>query len=306
MLRLIVRRLFTALPTLAAVILLSFLLMRIAPGGPFDGERPLDPATRAALERSYGLDRPLPEQAARYVARLARGDFGPSLVYRDFTVTDLVRQGLPVSLILGALALIVALALGLSAGLTAAAFPARWPDKALMLAATLLTALPSFVTGPLLVLIFGLALGWLPVSGWGGGDPPHLVLPVIALALPVAGAVARLARAGLAGVLGQDHIRSARARGLSSARILVRHALRPALLPVASYLGPAAAGLLTGAVVIETVFALPGLGRYFVQGALNRDYPLVLGVVTLYAGLIILFNLFADLLYGWLDPRIRG
>jgi len=306
MLRLIARRLLTALPTLAAVILLSFLLMRIAPGGPFDGERPLDPATRAALERSYGLDKPLPEQAARYVARLAGGDFGPSLVYRDFTVTDLVRQGLPVSLTLGALALILALALGLAAGLAAAAHPGRWPDALLMLVATLLTALPSFVTGPLLVLLFGLGLGWLPVSGWGGGDPGHLVLPVIALALPVAGAIAKLARAGLAGVLGQDHVRSARARGLSPTRILLRHALRPALLPVASYLGPAAAGLLTGAVVIETVFALPGLGRYFVQGALNRDYPLVLGVVTLYAGLIILFNLFADLLYGWLDPRIRG
>jgi len=306
MLRLIARRLLTALPTLAAVILLSFLLMRIAPGGPFDGERPLDPATRAALERSYGLDKPLPEQAARYVARLASGDFGPSLVYRDFTVTDLVRQGLPVSLTLGALALILALVLGLAAGLAAAAHPGRWPDALLMLMATLLTALPSFVTGPLLVLIFGLGLGWLPVSGWGGGDPAHLVLPVIALALPVAGAIAKLARAGLAGVLGQDHVRNARARGLSPARVLIRHALRPALLPVASYLGPAAAGLLTGAVVIETVFALPGLGRYFVQGALNRDYPLVLGVVTLYAGLIILFNLFADLLYGWLDPRIRG
>ncbi|WP_157215589.1 ABC transporter permease [Flavisphingomonas formosensis] len=306
MLRLIIRRLFTALPTLAAVILLSFLLMRIAPGGPFDGERPLDPATRAALERSYGLDKPLPEQAVLYVGRLARGDFGPSLVYRDFTVTDLVRQGLPVSLTLGALALLVALGLGLAAGLAAAAWPGRWPDALLMLAATLLTALPSFVTGPLLVLVFGLGMGWLPVSGWADGDPAHLVLPVIALALPVAGAVAKLSRAGLAGVLGQDHIRSARARGLSPARILIRHALRPALLPVASYLGPAAAGLLTGAVVIETVFALPGLGRYFVQGALNRDYPLVLGVVTLYAGLIILFNLFADLLYGWLDPRIRA
>ena len=306
MLRLILRRLFTALPTLAAVILLSFLLMRIAPGGPFDNERPLDPATKIALEKSYGLDKPLPEQAARYIGGLARGDFGPSLVYRDFSVTDLVRQGLPISLTLGGLALVLALALGLATGLAAAARAGRWPDTVLMLASTLLTALPSFVTGPLLVLVFGLALGWLPVSGWGDGDPPHLILPVIALALPVAGAVAKLARAGLAGVLGQDHIRSARARGQSETHILLRHALRPALLPVASYIGPAAAGLLTGAVVIETVFALPGLGRYFVQGALNRDYPLVLGVVTLYAGLIILFNLFADLLYGWLDPRIRG
>ncbi|KRB82811.1 ABC transporter [Sphingomonas sp. Root710] len=302
---LIRRRLLTALPTLAAVVILSFLLMRIAPGGPFDGERPLDPQTRAALMSAYGLDQPLPEQIARYVGRLARGDFGPSLVYRDFTVTDLIARGLPVSLTLGALALMLALLLGLATGLTAAARANGRTDHMLMLGATLLTALPSFVVGPLLALVFGLWAGWLPVSGWGDGDAAHILLPVIALALPAAGAIAKLARAGLAEVLGQDHIRMARARGLSSPRILIVHALRPALVPIASYLGPAAAGMLTGAVVIETVFALPGLGRYFVQGALNRDYPLVLGVVTLYAGLIILFNLLADLAYGWLDPRAR-
>jgi oligopeptide transport system permease protein len=202
------------------------------------------------------------------------------------------------------LALLLASALGIAAGLIAAVRAGRWADQALMLAATLLTALPTFVTGPLLALVFGLWLGWLPVSGQGDGAA-WLILPVIALALPVAGAVAKLARAGLAEILGQDHIRAARARGLSPMTVLRRHALRPALVPVASYLGPAAASLLTGAVVIETVFGLPGLGRYFVQGALNRDYPLVLGVVTLYAALIILFNLFADLIYGWLDPRMR-
>jgi oligopeptide transport system permease protein len=301
---LLLRRLFTALPTLLAVIILSFVLMRLAPGGPFDGERALDPATQAALERTYGLDRPLPVQIGRYLGRVAQGDFGPSLVYRDFTVTDLVRQGLPVSLMLGGLALVLALALGLVAGLAAAARAGSWWDRALMFCCTLLTALPSFVTGPLLVLVFGLWAGWLPVSGLGSAA--NLVLPVIALALPVAGAIGKLSRAGLATALAQDHVRTARARGLSPATVLLRHALRPALLPVASYLGPAAAGLLTGAVVIETVFALPGLGRSFVQGALNRDYPLVLGVVTLYAGLIVLFNLAADLAYGWLDPRIRG
>ena len=278
--------------------------MRLAPGGPFDGERPLDPETRAALTQAYGLDAPLPEQIARYVGRIAQGDFGPSLVYRDFTVTDLVAQGLPVSLTLGALAFLLALSIGLGAGLVAASQAGRRTDDVLMLIATLLTALPTFVTGPLLVLIFALGFGWLPVSGLDG--PRHLILPVIALALPVAGAIAKLSRAGLAEALAQDHVRTARARGLSPVRILVVHALRPALVPVASYAGPAAAGLLTGAVVIETVFALPGLGRYFVQGALNRDYPLVLAVVTIYAALIILFNFFADLLYGWLDPRVRG
>jgi len=302
---LIRRRLLTALPTLAAVVILSFVLMRLAPGGPFDGERPLDQQTRASLMATYGLDRPLPEQVGRYVWRLLHGDFGPSLVYRDFTVTDLVARGLPVSLTLGGLALLLALLLGLGAGMTAAARPEGRLDRALMLVATLLTALPGFIVGPLLALLFGLRAGWLPVSGWGDGDAAHLVLPVVALALPFAGAIAKLARAGLAEVLAQDHIRMARARGIGWPRILVVHALRPALVPVASYLGPAAAGLLTGAVVIETVFALPGLGRYFVQGALNRDYPLVLGVVTLYAALIVLFNLLADLAYGWLDPRVR-
>jgi oligopeptide transport system permease protein len=303
---LILRRLGTAIPTLFAVIALSFILMKLAPGGPFDGERPLDPATREALISAYGLDLPLHEQFFRYIANLAHGDFGPSLVYRDFTVTDLVAKGLPVSLTLGSLALALSLGLGIGLGLWAAVKAGRAPDRWLSLITTILTALPSFVTAPLLVLLFGLTLGWLPVSGWNDGAPANLILPVIALALPVAGAVAKLTRAGLATVLAEDHIRTARARGLSPARILLRHALRPALVPVASYIGPAAAGLLTGAVVIETVFALPGLGRYFVQGALNRDYPLVLGVVTLYAALIILFNLFADLIYGWLDPRARG
>lgn len=304
MLKLITRRLFTAIPTLLAIIILSFLLMRFAPGGPFDGERPLAPETKAALEAAYGLDKPIWQQVWLYLSRIVQGDFGPSLVYRDFTVTELIAQSLPISLLLGGLALLLASALGISAGLIAAVRAGRWLDHVLMLTATLLTALPTFVTGPLLAMIFGLWLGWLPVSGQSSGTN-WLVLPVIALALPVAGAVAKLARAGLAEILGQDHIRAARARGLSPMTVLRRHALRPALVPVASYLGPAAASLLTGAVVIETVFGLPGLGRYFVQGALNRDYPLVLGVVTLYAALIILFNLFADLIYGWLDPRMR-
>lgn len=306
MIALILRRLGTAIPTLFIVILLSFLLMRLAPGGPFDGERPLDPATRAALTSAYGLDLPLPQQFARYITNLAQGDFGPSLVYRDFSVTDLVAKGLPISLTLGSLALLLALVLGIALGLWAAVRAGRWIDRAISMVTTILTALPSFVTAPLLVLLFGLTLGWLPVSGWNDGAPANLILPVIALALPVAGAIAKLTRAGLATTLREDHIRTARARGLSPARVLLRHALRPALVPVASYVGPAAAGLLTGAVVIETVFALPGLGRYFVQGALNRDYPLVLGVVTLYAALIIAFNLAADLIYGWLDPRVRA
>jgi oligopeptide transport system permease protein len=280
--------------------------MRLAPGGPFDGERALDEDTRAALDAAYGLDLPLADQIALYLGRLLRGDFGPSLVYRDFTVSELIAQGLPVSLTIGGLALLLACLLGIGGGLWAAVRAGRWQDEAVMGLATLLTALPVFVTGPLFVLVFALGLGWLPVSGWEPGSPPHLVLPVVALALPFAGAIAKLTRAGLARALNEDHVRTARARGLAERQVIARHALRPALVPVASYLGPAAAGLLTGAVIVETVFALPGLGRYFVQGALNRDYPLVLGVVTLYAGLIILFNLVADLIYGWLDPRMRA
>lgn len=302
--RLIFRRLLTAIPTLLAIITLSFLLMRVAPGGPFDGERPLAPETRAALEAAYGLDKSLPEQMMLYIGNMLTGDFGPSLVYRDFTVTQLVAQSLPISLMLGGLALLLASFLGISAGLLAALKAGKWQDQTIMLGATLLTALPTFVTGPLLALIFGLWLRWLPVSGQNDGIS-WLILPVISLALPVSGAISKLARAGLAEILGQDHIRAARARGIAPLTLLRRHALRPALVPVASYLGPAAAGLLTGAVIIETVFSLPGLGRYFVQGALNRDYPLVLGVVTLYAALIITFNLLADLIYGWLDPRMR-
>ncbi|MEH6756083.1 MAG: ABC transporter permease [Parasphingorhabdus sp.] len=304
MLALIARRLMTAVPTLLAIIVASFFLMRVAPGGPFDGERPLSPETQAALQIAYGLDKPLWEQAWLYLSRLAQGDFGPSLVYRDFTVTELVAQGLPLSLMLGGLAIILALFVGISVGLFAAVKAGKTADKAMMIMATVATALPTFVTGPALALFFGLWLGLLPVSGAGEGLS-WLLMPVVALALPVSGAIAKLTRAGLATVLKQDHIRTARARGLPEIKILFKHGLRPALVPVASYLGPAAASLLTGAVVVETVFGLPGLGRYFVQGALNRDYPLVLGVVTLYAALIILFNLFSDLIYGWLDPRMR-
>lgn len=306
---LILRRLLTAVPTLLLVLLASFALMRFAPGGPFDGERPLATETRAALEAAYGLNLPMGEQFALFLRRTLTGDFGPSLVYRDFTVTQLIADSLPVSLTLGGLAIVLALVLGLAAGTIAALRPGGWADETLMLAATIVTALPSFVTGPLLALIFGLWLGLLPVGGLGDGllnAPQYWIMPVIALALPVAGAIAKLARAGLAAALAQEHIRTARARGLGTGAIIARHALRPALVPVVSYLGPAAAGLLTGAVVIETVFALPGLGRYFVQGALNRDYPLIMAVILLYAALIIAFNLLADLLYGWLDPRSRS
>ena len=303
MIRQTLNRLFTAIPTLGAVLIASFLLMRFAPGGPFDGERPLDDATRAALEASYGLDQPIWQQLITWLGRVLMGDFGPSLVYRDFTVTELVAQGLPTSMMLGGAAIILAFVVGLALGVRAALAPGGYLDKYLMLLATLLTALPVFVTGPLLVLLFAVTLRLLPLGGTG--SIWHWVLPVIALSLPVAGAIAKLVRAALADLWQRDAIRTARARGLSRMAILYGHALRPALVPVVSYLGPATAGMLTGAVVVETVFGLPGLGRYFVQGALNRDYPLIMAVVLIYALLIILFNLIADLLYAWLDPRVQ-
>ncbi len=303
MIRQTLNRLLTAIPTLGAVLIASFLLMRFAPGGPFDGERPLDDTTRAALEASYGLDQPIWQQLITWLGRVLMGDFGPSLVYRDFTVTELVAQGLPTSMMLGGAAIILAFIIGLALGVRAALAPGGYLDKYLMLLATLLTALPVFVTGPLLVLLFAVTLRLLPLGGTG--SIWHWVLPVIALSLPVAGAIAKLVRAALADLWQRDAIRTARARGLSRMAILYGHALRPALVPVVSYLGPAAAGMLTGAVVVETVFGLPGLGRYFVQGALNRDYPLIMAVVLIYALLIILFNLIADLLYAWLDPRVQ-
>ncbi len=303
MIRQTLNRLLTAIPTLGAVLIASFLLMRFAPGGPFDGERPLDDATRAALEASYGLDQPIWQQLITWLGRVLMGDFGPSLVYRDFTVTELVAQGLPTSMMLGGAAIILAFVIGLALGVRAALVPGGYLDKYLMLLATLLTALPVFVTGPLLLLLFAVTLRLLPLGGTG--SIWHWVLPVIALSLPVAGAIAKLVRAALADLWQRDAIRTARARGLSRMAILYGHALRPALVPVVSYLGPAAAGMLTGAVVVETVFGLPGLGRYFVQGALNRDYPLIMAVVLIYALLIILFNLIADLLYAWLDPRVQ-
>lgn len=299
------RRMGAAIPTLLALVVASILLMRAAPGGPFDGERALSPEVRAELERAYGSDAPVPVQLGRYLAGIAQGDFGPSLVYRDFTVGELIAQGLPVSLTLGALALIVALVVGLPLGSWAAWRPGSRADGAVQSFALAGAVLPTFVTAPLLVLVFALGLRLLPVSGWEDGRPANLVLPVLALALPTAAAVARLTRGAMIDVLAQDFIRTARAKGLPPRAILLRHALKSALLPVVSYLGPAAAGLLTGSVVVETAFALPGLGRDFVSGALNRDYPLVLGVVILYAALVILFNLLADLAYGWLDPRTR-
>jgi len=305
MLSYVLRRLAGLIPTLITIVTVSFLILRLAPGGPFDQEQTLPPAVRANLERVYGLDRPLPAQYLAYLGALAHGDFGMSLRERDFSVNELVRQGLPVSLTLGLTALLLALLAGIAAGMAAALAPGGLPDTLLGAAGTLALALPGFVTGPLLVLVFALTLHWLPAGGFSFPPGRTLVLPAITLALPLAAAIARITRAGLLEVLRLPFIRSARARGLAPLRILWRHALPPALVPVVSYLGPAAAFVVTGSLVVESVFGLPGTGRYLVQGALDRDYPLVMAMIVIYAVLTLGCNFLADVLHGWLDPRVR-
>jgi oligopeptide transport system permease protein len=298
------RRIVAVIPTLFAIITLSFFVIRLAPGGPFDAERALSPEIKANLQAAYGLDRPLIGQYISYLQGLARGELGPSYKFRDFSVSELIAQGLPVSLTLGLAALMLSLVLGIPLGVLTAARRNTPLDHGAIGLTVLGLALPSFVIGPLLALCFGLYLRWLPVAGWEG-DLRHGVLPVITLALPVIAYIARLTRGSLLEVLSSGYVRTARAKGLSEPRVIWRHALRPALLPVVSYLGPAAAAILTGSLVVETVFGLPGSGRYLVEGAINRDYTLVMGMVIVYGTLTVLCNLVADLLYGWLDPRVR-
>ncbi len=301
----VARRLLGAIPTMAAIIALSFLLTRLAPGGPFDEEQALPPEIRANLEAAYGLDQPIPVQFGRYLAGLLRGDFGPSFKFRDFTVGELIADGLPVSLTIGIAALALALALGVPAGAWAALSRGRLTDRLVMACAVAGISVPVFVIAPLLALVFGVWLRWLPVAGWTPGRLSDLVLPVLTLALPAIAYLARMTRGSLLEVLRAPWVRAARARGLPERVVVLRHALPAALLPVVSYLGPATAAILAGSLVVETIFGLPGMGRHLVQGALNRDYTLVMGMVIVYAALMIVLNLLADLALAWLDPRIR-
>ena len=299
------RRLLGTLPTLVCIVSASFFIVRLTPGGPFDQEQALPPAIRANLDRLYGLDQPLGMQYVHYLKGLLHGDFGPSFNVRDFSVGELIAQGLPLSLTLGAAAIASSLLMGIPLGVAAARRRNSPVDLGITTAVMLGVALPGFVTGPLFALVFGLYWHWLPVAGWEAGAPRYLVLPIITLALPVTAYVARITRGSLLEVLRANYVQTARARGLGEARVIWRHALRPALLPVVSYLGPAAAYVATGSLVVETVFGLPGTGRYLVQGAINRDYTLVTGMITVYAALTLGFNLIADLVYGWLDPTVR-
>jgi oligopeptide transport system permease protein len=298
-------RLAGAIPTLLIIITATFFLMRAAPGGPFDQEQTLPPEIIANLQSAYGLDQPIWTQYGRYLKALLHGDFGPSFKYKDFTVTELIGQGFPVTLQLGVIAMALALSLGILLGTFAALHHNSAADYATMSLAVVGIAIPSFVVLPFLGLLFGVYLHWLPVAGWEAGSLRHLALPVIALALPPLAYIARLTRGSMLEVLRSHFIRTAFAKGLPLHTVILRHALRPALMPVASYLVPAVASIMTGSLVVESIAGLPGIGRYLVQGALNRDYTLVLGMVIIYSTLLIGMGLLVDLLYAWLDPRVR-
>jgi oligopeptide transport system permease protein len=306
------RRILGAIPTLFVIVTLAFFMMRAAPGGPFDSERRLPPEVERNIKAAYDLDKPVVQQYFLYLGKLAHGDLGPSYKNKDFTVTQLIATGLPVSVRLGLCAMTLALLLGTLLGVMAALKQNRWQDYSVMGVAMLGITIPTFVTAPLLTLVFGIygvtILGHdlsLPVGGWNGGALANMILPVTVLALPQIAVVSRLMRGSMIEVLRANYIRTARAKGLPVTRIVLRHALRAAVLPLVSYLGPALAAILTGSLIVEQIFGLPGIGRYFIQGALNRDYTLVLGVVICYATLVILLNLLADIAYGILDPKVR-
>ena len=299
------RRLLGAIPTLLILIAVAFFMIRAAPGGPFDTERNLLPEIEANLRATYHLDEPLYQQFGRYLWGLLQFDFGPSFQYRDFTVTELILSGFPVSLTLGGSAIVVALLFGVTAGSIAALRQNSAVDHGVMAVSMTGISIPNFVMAPLLVLVFAVYLRWLPAGGLGQGSIRNLVLPVTALALPQIAYLSRLTRGSMLEVLRSNFVRTARAQGLPTWQVIAKHALKPALLPVVSYLGPATAGVITGSVVIEQIFSVPGLGRYFVTGALNRDYTLVMGVVVFYGVLIIVLNFLVDLAYAWLDPKVR-
>ncbi|SRR5579883_55254 len=302
--RYLAQRILASLATLFVVVTLAFFLIRVAPGGPFNLERPLDPAIMGSLRRLYHLDEPLWRQYLRYLAGLAQGDFGPSFAWRDFSVGELLAHAFPISAGLGAAALAFASLVGVAAGIIAALRHRAAADQTIVVASTLGLTIPTFVLAPLLQLVFGLTLHWLPIGGWAEGGVARFILPVATLAAPAAAAIARLTRAAMIEALAAHPIRTLRAYGLPR-RIILSHALRAALAPVVSYLGPTAAALMTGSVVVETIFGIPGLGRAFVDGALNRDYTLVMGATVVVASLVILFNIIVDVAYALLDPRVR-
>jgi oligopeptide transport system permease protein len=305
MLSFLLRRLVVAIPTLFVVVTAAFFMMRAAPGNPFSSDRKLPPEIEKNIEAKYGFDKPLVVQYADYVGGVLHGDLGPSLKYRDKSVLQIIQENYRVSLTIGLSAFIISIFAGVSLGVIAALRQNGPLDYMTMGVAILGVCIPTFVTAPLLQLVLGSQLGWLPIASWNGGALPNLVMPVAVLALPQIAIVSRLTRAGMIEALHSNYVRTARAKGLPEFQIVTRHALRAAILPLVSYLGPAFAGLMTGSLVVERIFGLPGLGKFFVNSALQRDYTVVMGMVIFFATLIIVLNLLADVLYAALDPRVR-
>ena len=303
--RFILGRLLQAIPVIFIVITATFFLVRAAPGGPFDAEKAVIPEVKAALERQYRLDLPLHEQYFAYLGDLVQGDLGPSFKYPGRSINELIESGLPVTAELGAYALLIALIIGGISGILAALRPNTLQDYIPMSMAMIGICMPTFLLGPLLVLLFGIELDWLPVSGWGD-IPGDKLMPSITLGAAYAAYVARLSRAGMLEVLSQDYIRTARAKGLPEWQVVIKHGLRGGMLPVVAFLGPAFAGLLAGSFVVETIFQIPGLGRFYVQAAFNRDYTMILGTTVFLSTLIVLFNLLSDIVAAWLNPRLRA
>ncbi|MDO4251129.1 MAG: oligopeptide ABC transporter permease OppB [Moraxella sp.] len=305
MLKLVFKRILEAIPTLLFLITISFFLMRLAPGNPFTGERNLPPAVLANIEAKYNLNDPLWLQYLNYLKQLLQGDFGPSFKYKDYTINELLAQSLPVSVEIGVYAFIIAVIAGLVFGVIAALKQNSIIDYIVMTIAMIGAMVPSFVKAPLAVLIFAVTLKLLPAGGWNGGAIENMILPVGTLALAYVASIARITRGSMIEVLNSPYIRTARAKGLPTPHIIFKHALRPAMLPVISYLGPAFVGIITGSIVIETIFGLPGIGQLFVNGALNRDYSLVLSLTILVGFLTITFNTIVDILYAVIDPKIK-
>ncbi|OUD10036.1 oligopeptide transporter permease [Marivivens niveibacter] len=300
------RRLAVAIPTILLLIVISFILMFAAPGGPFNAERPLPPAVLANIEAKYGLDQPYWKQITDYIYNIVvHFDFGPSFKYRDRSVSDIIAQGFPVTLKYGFWAFVVAVISGVSLGIAAAVKHNSWLDYLAVGISIGAQSLPNFVMAPLLVIVFTLWLGWLPGGGWNGGQWQYVVLPVIALSTSYMASIARITRSSMLEVLNAGYIRTARAKGLPTSRIIFRHALKPALLPVLSYIGPAFVLMITGSVLVDVYFSTGGIGYYFVNAAFNRDYSVMMGITILMGVLTILFNLIVDLLYAWIDPKIR-